>query len=160
MRRLPVLPWMLLTGLALAGSLGPATLLPAARATTGDEAPAAPHASSDAVKKELTDVIDAQLSAFRAGDYTKAYGFAASSIRDMFAPADFAIMVKTGYPVIAHSAKAEYGMAFDTGEEAVVNVQIQDAAGKSGEFQYLLKKEDGSWKIGGVSEVKPSGLTV
>ena len=112
------------------------------------------------MKKELTDVIDAQLSAFRAGDYAKAYEFAAGSVRDMFPPADFAAMVKTGYPVIAHSAKAEYGLAFDTGDEAVVNVLIEDGAKRSGEFQYLLRKEGGGWKISGVSELKPSDLSV
>jgi hypothetical protein len=157
MRRPPVLPWLLIAGLILVA--GPWSLLPPARATPEEEAQT-PHPSSAAVKKELTDTIDAQLTAFRADDYAKAYGFAASSIRDMFPPADFASMVKTGYPVIAHSAKADYGMAFDTGEEAVVNVRIEDGAKKSGEFQYVLKKEGGTWKIAGVSELKPSDMMV
>ena len=51
-------------------------------------------------------------------------------------------------------------MAFDTGEEAVVNVRVSNAETRSVEYQYLLKKEDGAWKIGGVAEVKPEGLSV
>jgi hypothetical protein len=112
------------------------------------------------VKKQLSDIIDAQLAAFRAEDYAMAYGFAASSVRDMFAPDAFETMVKAGYPVIAHSARAFYGLTFDTGEEAVVNVRIEDAARNRGEFQYLLKKEGGVWKINGVSQLKASDLTV
>ena len=119
-----------------------------------------PHHSSDALKKELSDVIEAQLAAFRANDYPKAYTFAAAEIKGLFPVDDFEKMVRTNYAVIAQSASAEYGVAFDTGEEAVVNVRIQDAAKKSVEYQYLLKKEESGWKISGVSEVKAAGLSV
>ena len=148
-----------ITLLGIGGLISVDLWSPRVTAATEDDAPK-PHPSSDAMKKELTDIIDAQLAAFRAGDYAKGYEFAASSIRDMFGAADFAVMVKTGYPVIAHSAHAEYGLAFDTGEDAVVNVHIEDAAKKSGEFQYSLKKEDGGWKISGVAELKSADLTV
>lgn len=153
MRRSPfLLLSLLLGGMIAAGSLAPAA--------PADAPKTAPHASTDAVKKELSDVIDAQLAAFRAGDYAKAYTFAASSIRDMFPPENFAAMVQTGYPVIAHSVRADYGLSFDTGEDAVIHVQIEDGKKTSREFQYLLKKEDGGWKIGGVSEVKSTDLSV
>ncbi len=122
--------------------------------------PSAPHHSSDALKKELTAVIEAQLTAFRANDYPKAYTFAAAEIKSMFPVEDFEKMVRTNYSVIAKSTDTEYGVAFDTGEEAVVNVRIQNAEKKSVEYQYLLKKEDAGWKISGVSEVKSEGLSV
>ena len=112
------------------------------------------------MKKELSDIIDAQLAAFRANDYAKAYTFAASEIKDLFPASDFEKMVRSAYPIIAHSSAADYGLAFDTGEEAVVNVRVSNAENKSAEYQYLLKKEDGHWKIGGVSELKPQGLSV
>ena len=69
-------------------------------------------------------------------------------------------MVRSAYPIIAHSSATDYGLAFDTGEEAVINVRVSNAANKSAEYQYLLKKEGGHWKIGGVSELKPQGLSV
>ena len=81
------------------------------------------HPSSDAVKKELTSVIDGQLAAFRAGDFAQAYTFAAAEIRGMFPVGVFETMVKSGYPLIAHSAKAQYGLAFDTGAEALGQLQ-------------------------------------
>ncbi len=122
--------------------------------------PSSPHHSSDALKKELSAVIEGQLTAFRANDYPKAYTFAAAEIKNLFPVEDFEKMVRTNYAVIAKSTGTEYGVAFDTGEEAVVNVRIQNAEKKSVEYQYLLKKEDAGWKISGVSEVKAEGLSV
>ena len=120
-----------------------------------------PHPCTADVKSELTNVIDAQLAAFRADDYAKAYTFAAVEIKDMFTPADFEGMVRKSYPVIARSTSVDYGMAFDTGEEAVIYVRVQNTDAKAdGQFQYMLKKENGAWKIGGVVEVKPEGLSV
>ena len=132
----------------------------ASGAAEPSSAPSKPQRSSDAVKKELSAVIDAQLAAFRANDYPKAYTFAAAGVKTLFPLDGFEKMVRTNYPVIAGSVSTEYGLAFDTGEEAVINVRIENAAKKSVEFQYLLTKEDGVWKIGGVSELKAEGLSV
>ena len=52
-------------------------------------------------------------------------------------------------------------MAFDTGEEAVIYVRVQNTATKTdAQYQYLLRKEHGAWKINGVAEVKAGGLSV
>ncbi len=122
--------------------------------------PPAAHPVSEAVKKELTAVIDGQLDAFRANDYSKAFAYASSMIQGMFAPEDFEKMVKSAYPVIAHSVSSEFGTMLDTGEQVVVSVRVQNADKQSVEYQYLLKKEAGGWKINGVAEVKPEGLSV
>ena len=140
------------------------SLSSAARAL--DEAPSSPpaasdlHPSTDAVKKELTAIIESQLAAFRADDYVKAYTFAASEIQGMFAVNEFEVMVKKGYPAIAHSGVVEFGLSFDTGEDAVVNVRIEDKEKRSALYQYQLKKQDGKWKIGGVSELRSSSISV
>lgn len=138
---------------------GPAPLTTAAGAVEADAAPV--HPSSTTVKHDLTTVIDAQLAAFRAEDYPKAYTFAAAEIKGVLGVAEFEVMVKRGYPVIARSATAEYGLAFDTGDQAVVNVRVVDENGKGVEYQYVLKKEGGRWRIGGVVEMASvGGLTV
>lgn len=150
-----------LSSMGLAARAADPSPAPPPTATPADAAPAAsPRPSSDAVKKELTDIIDAQLAAFRANDFPKAYTFAATEIKGMFGADDFEKMVRAAYPVIAHSTTADYGIAFDTGEEAVVNVRISNAEIKGVEYQYMLKKEDGHWKISGVAEIKPQGLSV
>ena len=126
-------------------------------------APAEPpssHVCSETVKQELTAVIDAQLAAFRENDYPKAYTFAADGIKEMFPVENFETMVKTAYPLIAGAAKAEYGLAFDTGEDAVVNVTVENAQGQRAHYQYTLSKEKGAWKITGVVEQKPEGTSV
>ena len=146
MRALPIL---------LAVTLAWVGIAPAGRAE-----PTSAHVSAEPVKQELTAVIDAQLAAFRANDYPKAYTFAAGGIKEMFAVESFESMVKTAYPLIAGSAKADYGLAFDTGEEAVVNVTVENAQGRRAQYQYTLSKEQGAWKITGVVEQKPEGLSV
>lgn len=125
-----------------------------------EESPEPPR-SSETVKLELVQVIDGQLAAFRAGDFPRAYTFAATGIKAMFGPAEFERMVKTAYPAIARSKEADYGLAFDTGEEAVVNVRVTGAADeRSVSYQYTLQKEDGGWKITGVSELRDDSLGV
>ena len=146
MRALPI---FLAVGLAWSG------IVP----TTHAE-PSSAHVCSEPVKQELTAVIDAQLAAFRANDYPKAYTFAAGGIKETFPVENFEMMVKTAYPLIAGAAKAEYGLAFDTGEDAVVNVTVENAQGQRAQYQYTLSKEKGAWKITGVVEQKPDGLSV
>jgi ABC-type transporter MlaC component len=119
--------------------------------------PAQPHRSSDEVKKALSAVIEAQLAAFRAEDYAKAYTFAAAEIQGMFNRDQFEQMVKTGYPLIAHSTTAEFGLAIDSGDEAVVSVKVSNGEKKSVTYQYHLVKQKGAWRIGGVTEVQASG---
>ena len=116
--------------------------------------------SSDAVKKDLIAVVEAQLVAFRDGDYARAYGFAAPGIQSMMPPESFEKMVRTGYPLIARSSNADFGVALDTGEDAVLAVRITgaDEKGTTAEYLYTLSKADGSWKITGVSEVRPGGI--
>ena len=134
-------------------------------ASPAEEIPAKPSVSTgqpstEALKKEFSQVIEAQLAAFRAGEYYKAYAFAASQIKDMFPVENFKEMVEAAYPVIAHSTLAEFGLAIDTGDEAVINVRVENAERKSVLYQYQLEKQAGKWKISGVSEVKGSGLSV
>ena len=140
-----------LTVLAMAACAGwLAPLSPTLRAAE-PAAPAKPHPSTAEVKSEITAVIDAQLAAFRANDYARAYSFAATEIKGMFNATEFEEMVRKAYPVIAKSTSVDYGFSFDTGEQAVIYVRVQDAAKTAAQYQYLLKKEDGAWRITGVT---------
>ena len=127
----------------------------------GSDVTTALEESSDVVKKELVAVIDAQLQAFREGDFPRAYTFAAPGVQGMFPPGDFEKMVRTGYPLIARSVSAEYGTALDSGEDAAIAVRVTgaDEKGTTAEYLYTLSKEkNGAWKITGVSEIKPGGI--
>jgi Domain of unknown function (DUF4864) len=116
------------------------------------------HLSNDAIKGELTRVVESQLSAFRKDDYPKAYTFAGSKIHSEYSLPLFERMVKAGYPVIARSQSVQFGVILDNGEEAVVNLGILDNSGKIYHYQYFLKRERTGWKINGVSGVRFEGI--
>jgi hypothetical protein len=121
--------------------------------------PPKPKPSSDAVKQELTGVIESQLAAFRTNDYAKAFTHAAEGIKSMFDLKAFESMVRNGYPVIANSKSATFGVILDDGNQAVVNVTVKgaDARGTTVNYQYLLIREKREWKINGVAEAKKAG---
>ena len=72
----------------------------------------------------------------------------------------FERMVKHGYPALAHSQSAQFGMVLDNGDTAVANVTIVAVGGEVRHYQYLLQHELNGWKIFGVTEVKPAGTIV
>lgn len=118
------------------------------------------HVSSGNVRDEVTAVIQEQLAAFRSGDYRKAHTFAVSEMRQALGVVEFEAMVRVGYPVIANSRSAAFGLALDTGDEAVITVRVQDAGGESIAYQYHLRKEAAGWRIEGVTAVNDKGNVV
>jgi hypothetical protein len=116
--------------------------------------------SDDSVEKELTQVIQSQLTAFRNDDYPQAYGFAATPLKAQVPLPAFERMVRNGYPLIAHSRSAQFGVVLDNGHLAVVNATISGASGRARHYQYILQRERTGWKISGVTEVHPSGTTI
>ena len=116
--------------------------------------------SEDSREAELIRVIDSQLSALRGNDYTKAFYYADSSFKAQMNVRGFERMVKAGYPALVRSRSAVYGVIMDNGEQAVVNVGIKTASGRTLHYQYLLRKEKNGWKISGVTQVKLEGMVV
>jgi len=113
-----------------------------------------PTPSSAAVKEKLHAVIRQQLEAFRRNDYAAAYVFAAPGIKDQFALEDFERMVRTGYPIIAQSTEATFGLTLDDGDKAVVTVRVVDEAGDKASYHYLLELAGEDWRISGVQQIK------
>ena len=116
--------------------------------------------SEDSRERELIRVIESQLSALRGNDYTKAFYYADSSFKAQMNVRGFERMVKAGYPALVRSRSAVYGVIMDNGEQAVVNVGIKAASGKTLHFEYFLRKEKTGWKISGVAAVKMEGVVV
>jgi hypothetical protein len=116
--------------------------------------------SEQPVEKELTKVIESQLAAFRNDDYTQAYAFAATALKAHVPLPVFERMVKRGYPLIAQSRSAQFGVIVDNGEQALVNATIYSESGRAAHFQYILLHEPTGWKITGVTEVKSKGTTI
>ena len=116
--------------------------------------------SEDAVRNELIQVIQGQLAAFRKNDYPKAYNYASTAIRTQVPLPAFERMVRTGFPVIAQSSSAEFGVILDNGRDAVVNVEIVGEGGRVIHYRYFLHQELVGWKITGVVRVPFEGTFV
>jgi hypothetical protein len=127
----------------------------------GDRKPStAARLSGESVRRDLIDVIQSQLAAFRKNDYPKAYHYAASGLRDEVSLPAFERMVRHSYPEIAGSSGAQFGMIVDNGDEAVVEVVIITDTGRPGEYEYLLTRELTGWRINGVIRTRPPGQVI
>lgn len=117
--------------------------------------------SEQDMEQELTNVITAQLADFRKDDYPDAYKYAAAGIKAQLPLPSFEKMVRQGFPFIAQSTSAQFGVIVDNGDQAVVNVTIIGATGQSRHYQYIMLREGGTWRIGGVAETRqPTGTII
>lgn len=109
--------------------------------------------------KTAADPVMRQLEAFRREDYDTAYGFASSSIRELFDRQAFEQMVKGGYPEIAQSASAHVteSRVEDDGH-VYLRIKISGKNGKNIEALYDMIWEDGRFRINGVVAKPDLGL--
>jgi len=106
------------------------------------------------VKDALHTVINSQLAAFRRDDYAAAYVFADSAIRNQISVEGFEKMVRSGFPAIAHSTAVKFGLTFDNGDDAVINVRVFSAHAEPIDYQYTLRRDGETWRITGVTLLK------
>ena len=104
------------------------------------------RASKPEVRKEVVAAIEAQLAAFRTGEVVKAYGCAAAELRAQKPLPIFVDIVRTSYPEIWASTRAECGLVRDDGTFAKLLVHV---FGKDSDatYDYTLIKERGGWRI-------------
>ncbi len=132
---------LLLVGLAALG-LGPGAPLWAASAD-------GMRASTPEVKKQLVDVVEAQLEAFRKADVAKAYGYASRALRAQRPLRMFSAIIEANYPEIWANTRAEFGLAHDDGERATIMVVVYADEGRA-TFDFSLVRERAGWRIEGV----------
>jgi hypothetical protein len=104
--------------------------------------PPAPH--------ELFSVVEKQLAAFRAADYSSAYRHAASEVQQKFTMPQFEAMIRRDYVDMTNAQRIEFGFVKINGSAAVVQVFFCAANGSARSFIYSLIAEGDSWKINGV----------
>jgi hypothetical protein len=107
--------------------------------------PPAPHA--------LFTVVNDQLSAVRAADYSSAYRHAASGMQQKFTLPQFERMVRRYYPLMAEARRVEFGSVEVRGGSATLQVFFFAGDGAMRAFLYSLTAEGDSWKISGVQEL-------
>ncbi|MEZ0259081.1 MAG: DUF4864 domain-containing protein [Chthoniobacter sp.] len=106
------------------------------------------------IKDALRSVVDAQLNAFRKDDYAGAYVYSDLEFRHQCPLDRFERMVRVAYPAIAHSTSARCGLAFDNGDEAVINVRVFSEGREPVDYQYLMRRDGETWRITGVTLLK------
>lgn len=104
--------------------------------------------------RELFSVVNDQLTALRAADFTSAYRHAAMGVQQKFTLPQFETMVRNNYSDITHARRIEFGSVTTQGSTAVVQVFFFDEYGAVRAFLYSLTAEGGVWKIGGVEEAR------
>lgn len=115
--------------------------------------------SSADVRREVIGVVESQFTAFKDGDYARAYSFAAAGIQQQFNVTAFERMVKNGYPIIANWHAVSFGEMQDNGREAVLVLSVQGRGGRTRFFRYMLIREADAWRINGVEEINLSPAT-
>ncbi len=114
------------------------------------------HASKPDVRKEVVAVIEAQLTAFRAGELKKAYSFGAAALRAQTPLRAFVAIVQNNYPEILANTRAEFGLVRDDGQRATVRVHVF-AKDADAPYDYVLVKERAGWRISGVLPHRAAG---
>jgi hypothetical protein len=101
---------------------------------------------------ELFSVVETQLAAFRAADYSSAYRHAASGVQQKFTVPQFEAMIRRDYGPITNAQRIEFGGVEVNGSAAIVQVFFTDENDSVRSFLYSLIAEGDSWKINGVQQ--------
>jgi hypothetical protein len=102
--------------------------------------------------RELFAVVETQLAAFRAADYSSAYRHAASGVQQKFTLPQFEAMVRRDYGDMTNVQRIEFGFVKVIGSAAVVQVFFVGDSGAVRSFLYTLIAEGDSWKINSVRQ--------
>ena len=103
------------------------------------------------LRDEVRAVVEGQLAALRAGEFSQAYGFAAAGIKRQFDVRLFALLIKRGYPALLKPGDVDFGVVRDNGGgTAQVVVTLTDALKRNTIYRFWLVREQDNWRISGV----------
>ncbi|MBD0866404.1 MAG: DUF4864 domain-containing protein [Rhodobacteraceae bacterium] len=108
-------------------------------------------ATAPAQDQDIQATITAQLEAFRADDFARAFTYASPNIRHIFrTPENFGTMVRGGYPMVWRSVEVRYLDLRNMAGYLWQRVVITDAQGAVHVLDYQMIKLESGWKINGV----------
>ena len=98
--------------------------------------------------RELYSVVNNQLNAFRADDFSRAYRNASTRVQQEFSLPQFESMIRRNYAeVMKETQRVEFGVGRTQGESAILQVFLFSNTGEAHAFLYTFVVEDGVWKI-------------
>ncbi|WP_298850436.1 DUF4864 domain-containing protein [uncultured Ruegeria sp.] len=100
---------------------------------------------------EIEANIAAQIQAFKADDFAKAFTFASPNIQQLFQnPDNFGAMVRNGYPMVWRPADVRFLELREIAGALWQKVMITDGNGRFHILDYQMIPLEGGWKINGV----------
>ena len=104
-----------------------------------------------AQEEPIQSTIAAQIEAFRAADFERAYSYASPTLHDLFgATENFAAMVVTGYPMVVNPAAVEMQDLRTVGGALWQRVRITDQKGQGFLLDYQMIEGPEGWLINAV----------
>ena len=104
-----------------------------------------PHADG------IRAVISAQIDAFRADDFDRAFTFASPVIQRIFGNSErFGAMVQQGYPMVYRPQSLRFLDVSERGGALVQRVLMTDAQGRAHLLEYEMVAGNGGFLINGV----------
>ncbi len=104
-----------------------------------------------AQEEPIQDTIEAQIEAFRAGDFASAFTYASPTIQGIFGnPANFQAMVTQGYPMVVDPEFVEMQELREIAGNLWQKVRITDRAGRGWILDYQMQEGPDGWRINGV----------
>jgi hypothetical protein len=102
----------------------------------------------------LFDVVQQQLVAFRANDFSSAYHRASANFQQHWSLDQFSAMIRNDYARIARAERVEFGPWQRRGRHAVVEVFFVNHDGTVLPCVYSLISEADGWKIDGARWIR------
>lgn len=132
----------------------PPALLTAALLAAAPLTPA--RAQSDADAAAIQETIRAQIEAFQADDWERAFTFASPNIQSIFRnPENFSRMVTNGFPMVWRPKTYDAGALTDTPAGLQQTMLFEDQQGRLFIADYTMQLVNGEWRINGV-QIRPA----
>ena len=104
-----------------------------------------------AESKAIETTIRAQITAFHADDFERAFTYASPTIQQIFrAPDVFGRMVRQGYPMVYRPSEIAFLELATVEGYFWQKVQIRDSQGRYHIMAYQMVQLDDVWRINGV----------
>ncbi|MEM8579972.1 MAG: DUF4864 domain-containing protein [Pseudomonadota bacterium] len=117
--------------------------------------------ADEAAAPDIQATIGAQLEAFRADDFARAFTYASPMIQSMFGTSErFGVMVRNGYPMVWRPAEVQYLDLEDRGGSLYQNVLIRDMQGGRHVLEYQMIRNQAGWRINGVRLLRDPSIGV
>ena len=107
----------------------------------------------------IQDTIRAQIEAFKADDFSRAFTFASPTLHQMFGtPDNFGRMVRDGYPMVWHPAQVDMMDLRTVGGALWQRVRVTDLKGQSYLLDYQMVQGPDGWLINAVQMQKANDV--